>query len=81
MKAKEYADGDPITYKYKNCCSFIRVKKSRSTITEEFAKMALAIAKENMQRAKFDDEYAHKSYAKDMDWKAICQETDRRLRR
>lgn len=81
MQAKEYADGDPITYIYKNRCSAIRVEKSRSTITEEFAKAALKLTKELMQRARFDDEYARKYYAKEMSRTALYQEADRRLRK
>lgn len=80
IKAKEYADGDPITYIYKNRCSAIRTEKSRGTITEDFAQAALKLAKELMQRARFDDEYARTLYKKEMTKTALYQETDRRLR-
>ena len=65
-KEKERADGNPIYPIYKSRCSAIRVEQKRSTITAEFAAMALKVAKEYWQRAKYDDDYANGQYKSDM---------------
>jgi len=80
MKEKELAEANPVTHIYKNRCSAIRVEQKRSTITAEFAAMALKIAKEYWQKAKFDDNYANGQYKTDMKRESLYMETDRRLK-
>ena len=80
MKEKELAEANPVTHIYKNRCSAIRVEQKRSTITAEFAAMALKIAKEYWQKAKFDDNYANGQYIADMKRENLYMETDRRLK-
>ena len=66
MKEKEHSEGNPINPIYKSRCSAIRVEQKRSTITAEFAAMALKVAKEYWQKAKFDDNYANGQFKMDM---------------
>ena len=80
MKEKELSEGNPINPIYKIRCSAIRVEQKRSTITAEFAAMALKVAKEYWQRAKFDDDYANGQYKIDMKRENLYMETDRRLK-
>ena len=80
MKEKELAEANPVTHIYKNRCSAIRVEQKRSTITAEFAVMALKVAKEYWQKAKFDDNYANGQYKADMKRENLYMETDRRLK-
>lgn len=80
IKEKERSDGDPIVPIYKIRCSAIRVEQKRSTITAEFAAMALKVAKEYWQRAKFDDDYANSQYKADMKRENLYRETDRRIK-
>ena len=46
IKEKERSEGNPINPIYKSRCSAIRVEQKRSTITAEFAAMALKVAKD-----------------------------------
>ena len=80
MKEKELSEGIPINPIYKNRCTAIRVELKRSTITAEFAAMALKVAKEYWQRAKFDDDYANGQYKLDMKREYLYRETDRRIK-
>ena len=80
MKEKELSEGNPINPIYKSHCSAIRVEQKRSTITAEFAAMALKVAKEYWQKAKFDDNYANGLYKADMKRENLYMETDRRLK-
>ena len=80
MKEKELSEGNPINPIYKSRCSAIRVEQKRSTITAEFAAMALKVAKEYWQRAKYDDNYANGQYKTDMKRENLYMETDRRLK-
>lgn len=80
IKEKERSEGNPINSVYKSRCSAIRVEQKRSTVTAEFAAMALKIAKEYWQKAKYDDNYANGQYAKDMKRENLYMETDRRIK-
>lgn len=80
MKEKERSEGNPINPIYKSRCSAIRVEQKRSTITAEFAAMALKVAKEYWQKAKFDDNYANGQYKADMKRENLYRETDRRVK-
>ncbi len=80
MKEKERSEGNPIYPIYKSRCSAIRVEQKRSTITAEFAAMALKVAKEYWQRAEYDDNYANGQYKADMKREKIYMETDRRIK-
>ena len=80
MKEKERSDGNPIYPIYKSRCSAIRVEQKRSTITAEFAAIALKVAKEYWQRAKFDDDYANGQFNMDMKRENLYRETDRRIK-
>ena len=65
---------------YKSRCSAIRVEQKRSSITSEFAAMALKVAKEYWQKAKYDDNYAIGQYKADMKRENLYRETDRRIK-
>lgn len=80
MSEKERAADNPLTVIYKNRSSAIRVEKSRGTISKEFADVALRLAKENWQRAKFDDIYAEQQYTHDMERENLYAETDKRIK-
>lgn len=80
FKEKEHSEGDPIVPIYKSRCSAIRVEQKRSTITAEFAAMALKVAKEFWQKAKLDDDYANGQYKADMKRENLYKETDRRIK-
>ena len=80
MKEKERSEGNPINYIYKSRYSAIRGEQKRSTITAEFAAMALKVAKEYWQKSKFDDNYANGQYKADMKRENLYMETDRRLK-
>ena len=80
IKEKERSEGNPIYPIYKSRCSAIRVEQKRSTITAEFAAIALKVAKEYWQKAKHDDDYANGQYKADMKREKIYMETDRRLK-
>lgn len=80
MKEKELSEGNPINPIYKSRCSAIRVEQKRSTITAEFAAMALKVAKEYWQKAKFDDNYANGQFRTDMKRENLYRETDRRVK-
>lgn len=79
MKEKELSEGNPINPIYKSRCSAIRVEQKRSTITAEFAAMALKVAKEYWQKAKYDDNYANGQFKMDMKRENLYRETDRRI--
>lgn len=80
MKEKELSEGNPINPIYKSRCSAIRVEQKRSTITAEFAAMALEVAKEYWQKAKYDDNYANGQFKMDMKRENLYRETDRRIK-
>ena len=80
MKEKELSEGNPINPIYKSRCSAIRVEQKRSTITAEFAAMALKVAKEYWQKAKYDDNYANGQFKMDMKRENLYRETDRRIK-
>ena len=80
MSEKERAADNPITVIYRNRTSAIRVERSRGKITEEFADATLRLAKENWQRAKFEDAYAEQQYARDMERTNLYIETDKRIK-
>ena len=83
---KEFKSGtlslgvDDINPIYKSRCSAIRVEQKRSTITAEFAAMALKVAKEYWQKAKYDDNYANGQFIIDMKRENLYRETDRRIK-
>lgn len=80
MKEKELSEGNPINPIYKSRCSAIRVEQKRSTITAEFAAMALKVAKGYWQKAKYDDNYANGQFKMDMKRENLYRETDRRIK-
>ena len=80
INRKEYADGNPVIRIYKNRCSVLRMERKRGTVTEEFAAAALDLAKERMQRAKEDAEYANSQYESDMSREKLYAEVDKQLK-
>lgn len=76
---KELSDGNPVIRIYKNRCSAIRVERQRVKIDDALATAALALAKEYMQRAKNDPDYANGQYETDMSRERLYAEADRRL--
>lgn len=80
MSEKERADDNPITVIYRNRTSAIRVERSRGKITREFADIALRLAKEYWQIAKFDDEYAQNKYEDDMARENLYNETAKKVK-
>ncbi len=80
MSEKERAADNPITVIYRNRTSAIRVERSRGKITREFADIALRLAKEKWQMAKFDDEYAQNKYERDMIRDNLYNETAKKVK-
>lgn len=62
----EKADADPVKQTYESRTGSIRVDKSRGNITEEFAKIALSLARDKKHKALQDHEYMKKQYIADM---------------
>lgn len=56
------------------------MERKRGTVTEEFAATALDLAKERMQRAKEDAEYANSQYESDMSREKLYAEVDKMLK-
>ena len=79
LNRKELAEGNPVIRIYKNRCSAIRVERKRGTVTKDFASAALKLAKERMQQAKNDAEYANGQYETDMSRDRLYSDTDRSL--
>ena len=79
INRKELADGNPVIRIYKNRCSAIRVERQRVKIDDALATAALALAKEYMQLAKNDPDYANGQYETDMSRERLYAEADRRL--
>ena len=79
VNRKELADGNPVIRIYKNRCSAIRVERQRVKIDNTLATAALALAKEYMQLAKNDPDYANGQYETDMSRERLYAEADRRL--
>lgn len=80
INRKELATGNPVIRIYKNRCSVLRMERKRGTVTEEFAAAALDLAKERMQRAKEDTEYANSQYESDMSRENLYAEVDKQLK-
>ena len=80
INRKELAAGNPVIRIYKNRCSVLRMERKRGTVTEEFASTALDLAKERMQRAKEDTEYANSQYESDMSREKLYAEVDKQLK-
>ena len=80
INRKELAAGNPVIRIYKNRCSVLRMERKRGTVTEEFAATALDLAKERMQRAKEDAEYANSQYESDMSREKLYAEVDKQLK-
>ena len=79
INRKELADGNPVIRIYKNRCSAIRVERQRVKIDDALATAALVLAKEYMQLAKNDPDYANGQYETDMSRERLYAEADRRL--
>ena len=79
INRKELADGNPVIRIYKNRCSAIRVERQRVKIDDALAVAAIALAKEYMQLAKNDPDYANGQYETDMSRENLYAEADRRL--
>ena len=79
INRKELADGNPVIRIYKNRCSAIRVERQRVKIDDALATAALVLAKEYMQLAKNDPDYANGQYETDMSRENLYAEADRRL--
>lgn len=75
----EKAGDHPYIAVYKNRTGGIRVDKSRGNITQEFAETAVQIAKEHLELAKQNPEYAKKQYIADMQKDTLYTETAKRL--
>ncbi len=80
INRKELAAGNPVIHIYKNRCSVLRMERKRGTVTVEFAAVALNLAKECMQRAKEDTEYANSQYELDMSREKLYAEVDKQLK-
>ena len=80
QKRKELAEGDPVKDIYKRRCAVLRMEKRRCHITEEFAARALSLAKEHMQHAVHDNEYANKAYPLDMSHESLYAEAEAGLK-
>ena len=80
LNRKELAEGNPVIRIYKNRCSAIRVERQRGKILPEFASAALALAKEHMQVAKNDVEYANGQYEADMSRDKLYADTEKALK-
>ena len=80
INRKELAAGNPVIRIYKNRCSVLRMERKRGTVTEEFAAAALDLAKERMQQAKEDTEYANSQYESDMSREKLYAEVDKQLK-
>ena len=80
INRKELAAGNPVIRIYKNRCSVLRMERKRGTVPEEFAAAALDLAKERMQRAKEDTEYANSQYESDMSREKLYAEVDKQLK-
>ena len=80
INRKELAAGNPVIRIYKNRCSVLRMERKRGTVTEEFAAAALDLAKERMQRAKEDTEYANSQDESDMSREKLYAEVDKQLK-
>ena len=79
INRKEYADANPIIRLYKNRCSALRMERKRGKHDDILTNAALAVAKERMQRAKADPDYANGQYETDMSRERLYAEADRRL--
>lgn len=79
INRKEYADANPIIRLYKNRCSALRMERKRGKHGDILTNAALAVAKERMQRAKADPDYANGQYEADMLREELYAEADRRL--
>ena len=79
INRKEYADANPIIRLYKNRCSALRMERKRGKYDDILTNAALAVAKERMQRAKADPDYANGQYEADMIREELYAEADRRL--
>lgn len=79
INRKEYADANPIIRLYKNRCSALRMERKRGKHDNILTNAALAVAKERMQRAKADPDYANGQYEADMLREELYAEADRRL--
>lgn len=79
INRKELSDGNPVIRIYKNRCSAIRVERQRVKIDDALATAALVLAKEYMQLAKNDPDYANGQYETDMSRERLYAEADRRL--
>ena len=66
MGYKELAEGDPVLDLYRRRCSAIRAEKSRGTIDPNFAKAAIALARNRKLRAMKADDYAAEQYETDL---------------
>ena len=80
INRKELADGNPVIRIYKNRCSAIRVERQRVKIDNALATAALALAKEYMQLAKNDPDYANGQYETDMSREKLYAEVDKQLK-
>lgn len=77
----ERAKDNPLRFAYTKRCSAIRSKKSRGTITAEFAAAAQDMAKRRLEQAEEDDIYAAKEYYRDLERIKLYSDTNNRLYR
>lgn len=77
--AREKADADPVRGVYRARCSMIRQYEMRGKITKKFSDLAKKLAKDHMEQALSDDEYARTRYAEEMSKDGIWTETERTL--
>lgn len=76
---KELASADPVKDIYTKRLSVLRSEKQRGTVSEEFVKVAKALAKEYMQRAMQDNQYAKRQYIIDMKRNNLYSAVDRAM--
>lgn len=77
---KELVEGNPVIRIYKNRCSAIRNEQKRGTVTPEFATVAKNLAKQRMQLAKQNPEYANGQYISDMSREKLYADTDMQMK-
>lgn len=77
---KEMAEADPVLDVYTRRCSAIRAEKSRGTIDADFAKAAIALARNRKLRAMREDDYAVDEYEKDLSREKLYADVSAGLR-
>ena len=77
---KELAENDPVVDLYNRRCNSIRAEKSRGTITPDFAKAALTLARNRKLRAMSEEAYANGQYEQDLSREKLYADVQAGLR-